>query len=219
MHIILVGCGRVGASLATALAADEHDVVVIDKDAASFESLGSAFNGMTVAGTGIDIETLRRAGVEKADAFAAVTSLDNVNLMASQIAKRIFRVPKVIARVNDPRKRDVYDTFEVETIAPTDLGARQLQQMIETRGLRVTQSLGAGEVVTLRLAVSGALAGRLVGDLEQPAKARIVCLEREGQAFIPGPDVPVLAGDQLLVVARRDYLNHLRSQLGEVTTR
>lgn len=218
MHIILVGCGRVGANLATALAADEHDVVVVDKDPASFANLGSAFNGVTLTGTGIDTETLRQAGIEKADAFAAVTSYDNVNLMASQIAKRIFRVPKVIARVNDPRKRDAYDEFEVETISPTDLGAGKLRLMIEAQGLQVLHSMGAGEVVTVRVAATAALIGQIVINLERPAKVHVVCLERSGVALIPGPDEVVAAGDLLFLAVRRDALDIVRSTLsGEVT--
>lgn len=219
MHIILVGCGRVGASLATALAADEHDVVVIDKDPASFANLGSAFNGVTVTGTGIDTETLRQAGIERADAFAAVTSFDNVNLMASQMAKQIFRVTKVIARVNDPRKRDAYDEFAVETISPTDLGAGQLRRMIEAHGLQVLQSVGAGEVVTIRLPHTAALAGRIVSDLERPAKLRVACLERGGVALIPEPDEVIAAGDVLFLAARRDALDLVRALVGEVPVR
>jgi trk system potassium uptake protein TrkA len=219
MHIILVGCGRVGASLATALAADEHDVVVIDKDPAAFANLGSAFNGVTVTGPGIDTETLRQAGITKADAFAAVTSFDNVNLMASQMAKQIFGVAKVIARVNDPRKRDAYDQFAVETISPTDLGASQLRRMIETRGLRVLNSMGAGEVVTVRLIATAAMAGRSADDLERPEKLRVICIERGDSALIPGPAEVLAVGDMLLLAARRDALDWLRALSGEVSVR
>lgn len=219
MHVVLVGCGRVGASLATGLAADEHDVVIIDKDPGTFAGLGSAFNGMTVTGTGIDIEVLRQAGIEKADAFAAVTSFDNVNLMASQIAKRIFRVPKVIARVNDPRKRDAYDEFEVETISPTDLGAGQLRRMIEAQGLQILHSMGAGEVVTVRLVAEQGLQGRHVASLELSEKLRVSCLERGGVAQIPEPDTTFLPGDVLFLAVRRDALTALRAMQAEVAER
>lgn len=219
MHIILVGCGRVGASLAKSLAADEHDVVVIDKNPSSFRNLGSAFNGMTLIGTAIDTETLRSAGITRADAFAAVTSYDNVNLMASQIAKQIFHVPKVIARVNDPRKRDAYDEFGVEMISPTDLGASQLRRMIEAQGLQILQSMGAGEVVTVRLTVTYLLAGRPVSDLEQPEKLRVSCLEREGMAFIPPRELALAPGDILFLTVRRDALDLLRPPYEEVAGR
>jgi trk system potassium uptake protein TrkA len=215
MHVILVGCGRVGANLATSLAADEHDVVIIDRDPDSFSQLGSAFNGMTVSGTGIDIEVLCRAGIAKADAFAAVTSADNVNLMASQIAKKLFHVPKVIARINDPRKRAAYDEFEVETICPTDLGAGQLRRMLEERGFTIVQTMGAGEVVTVRLHVSAALAGQMAGDLELPEKSRVCAVERDGTALLPEWDAVLAKGDVVYVTARRDALDHLRALNGE----
>jgi trk system potassium uptake protein len=219
MHVILVGCGRVGANLATSLAADEHDVVIIDRDPSAFTYLGSAFNGQTVTGTGIDIEVLKRSGIEKADAFAAVTSADNVNLMASQIAKKIFHIPKVIARINDPRKRDAYDEFEVETICPTDLGASQLRRMLEERSFAIIRGFGAGEVVLIRLTVSPMLAGQMAADLELPEKIRVGSMERGGVALIPEWETVLQAGDVIYATARRDALDHLRTLNGETAER
>ncbi|HLN61407.1 MAG TPA: NAD-binding protein [Symbiobacteriaceae bacterium] len=216
MHVILVGCGRVGASLATALAADEHDVVVVDKNPDTFANLGAAFNGVTVTGTGIDIEVLRRAGIEQAHAFAAVTSHDNVNLMASQIARKIFHVPKVVARINDHRKRDAYQDFEVETICPTDLGASYLRRMLETRGMEILRTVGAGQVAMVRFIVPPALAGRTVADVELPEKLRVSAVERGGMALVAEANTRLHAGDQLLVAARRDALDYLQNLALEV---
>lgn len=209
MYVVLMGCGRVGSNLATSLAADGHDVVVVDKDPGAFTNLGSAFNGMTMTGTGIDVEVLRRAGAEQADAFAAVTSLDNANIMASQIARRIFNVPKVIARINDVRKRDAYEAFGVETICPTDLGAGRLRLMLEESGFQSLQSLGAGEVVLGRLTVSAELSGKRVDDLELPGKIRVCSIERGAGAEVPRPEVTVQTRDRLLVTVRRDFMRHI----------
>lgn len=215
MHMILVGCGRVGASVAIQLAADEHDVIVVDKDPNTFANLGATFNGMTIVGNGIDVEVLRRAGIERADGFAAVTSLDNVNLMASQIAKKIFQVPKVIARINDLRKYEAYQEFGVETLSPTELGASYLRRMLEEKGLQITRVLGKGEVVMASLIVPQVLAGRSVADFETPGKIRIAAVERPTPAQIPRPDYLLQAGDRLLVAVRRDAFGMLRNLIME----
>lgn len=215
MYIILIGCGRVGASLATALAADEHDVVVIDREPSTFANLGSAFNGLTVAGTGIDVEVLKRAGIEQAHAFVAVTSHDNANLMACQIAQRLFQVPRVIARINDPRKRDAYVAFGVDTICPTDLGAAQLRWLIEERGFQVMRSLGAGEVLLIRFVAGAKLAGRRIADVELPGKLRASSLERNGIALVPDGDMALTEGDRLTLTVRRDAVDHARALAGE----
>lgn len=209
MHIVLVGCGRVGASLATSLAADGHNVVIVDKDPSTFANLGSAFNGVTVTGTGIDIEVLRRAGIEHADAFVAVTSLDNVNIMASQIVKQIMGVPKVIARINDPRKWDAYAEFEVETICPTDLGASRLRLMLDVQGFQILHSLGAGEVVLGRMTVTEQLPQKTVGDLERLGKLRVCAVERDDGAELPTLHLPLQVGDRLLIAIRRDAMRNV----------
>src|SRR5512137_670918 len=104
MFTIIVGCGRVGSELAKLLSSEGHDVVIIDKNESSFSRLGATFNGMVLVGNGFDLELLKRAGIEKADAFCAVTNGDNTNLVSAQVAKKIFSVPKVFARVYDPQR-------------------------------------------------------------------------------------------------------------------
>lgn len=210
MHIILMGCGRLGTSLANALAADEHDVVVIDKDQATFANLGSAFNGITVTGTGIDIEVLKKAGIEHADAFVAVTSLDNANLMASQIARKIFSVPKVVARINDPRKRGAYAAFDVDTICPTDLGASRLRRMIEVRGVQVLESIGSGDVLQVRLMLPDGRSVWKLADLEQPGKVRVNCIERGDKAELPADGTYMEPGQHVWLTVHRDAMDQVR---------
>ncbi len=111
MYVIIVGCGRVGSELARLLAGEGHDVVIIDKNPVSFQRLGGTFNGLTVVGNGFNVDLLKQAGIEKADAFCAVTNGDNTNLVSAQVAKRIFNVPKVIARVYDPQRAHIYYCF------------------------------------------------------------------------------------------------------------
>jgi trk system potassium uptake protein TrkA len=120
---VIVGCGRVGSTLARRLAGEGHDVSIVELNVAAFNRLGEDFSGNMVPGNGLDEQTLRRAGIEKADAFAAVTNGDNRNLMMAQVAKEIFRVPRVITRVYDPMRAQVYQELGLETICSTIIGA------------------------------------------------------------------------------------------------
>ena len=131
MKVVIMGCGRVGAQLAALLAADGHTVTVLDTDAYSFRRLPPEFNGTALIGSGADEETLRKAGIEEADAFVAVTQGDNRNIMAAQIAKHVFNVPKVMCRIYDPLRQELYKTLGLETISPTTVFAQLLREMIE----------------------------------------------------------------------------------------
>jgi trk system potassium uptake protein TrkA len=130
VYAIIMGCGRVGARLATQLSEAGHEVLVLDVTSRAFWRLGPDFKGKTMVGTGIDVDVLRRAGIERADAFAAVTQGDNRNIMASQIALHIFKVPKVVTRIYDPIRQDTYAELGLETISPTVLGATAFMDAI-----------------------------------------------------------------------------------------
>jgi|SRR6185437_3945904 len=131
MMVLILGCGRVGARLANVLDSEGHDVRVIDGNADSFRRLAQEFKGQTIVGQGIDDDTLRRAGIEKADVFAAVTNDDNTNIMASQMAKVLHNVPKVITRIYDPIREETYQTLGLETVCPTALGAQMIEEMLD----------------------------------------------------------------------------------------
>ncbi|MBI2954755.1 MAG: NAD-binding protein [Chloroflexi bacterium] len=131
MRVVILGCGRVGSKLATTLDGEGHQVTVIDKNADQFRRLGSDFKGTAVVGTGIDEDVLLRAGIEQADAFVAVTNGDNTNIMSAQMAKVIFNVPKVVARIYDPVREATYHDLGMETICPTILGAKAIQNVLE----------------------------------------------------------------------------------------
>jgi trk system potassium uptake protein TrkA len=130
MNVIIVGCGRVGALLATNLAATGHAVTVIDPNEESFNRLPPEFNGRTVLGSGIDMDVQARAGVEHADALVACTPGDNRNIAASQIAREIFHVPKVVARINDPLRAEVFHELGLQTISPTLLGTELVREAL-----------------------------------------------------------------------------------------
>jgi len=137
MKIIIMGCGRVGAWLARLLDADGHQVTVLDIDAYSFRRLRfpgllSDFKGTALVGNGIDQEALRKAGIEQTDVFFALTQGDNRNIMASQIAKHIFKVPRVICRIYDPLRQEMYTTLGIEAISPTAIFAQMLKEKLES---------------------------------------------------------------------------------------
>ena len=130
MKIVVMGCGRVGAQLASLLDADGHKITVLDIDAHSFRRLPSSFGGTALVGDGTDGEMLKKAGIGEAEAFVAVTQGDNRNVMASQIAKHVFNVPKVLCRIYDPLRKDVYEALGLEAVSPTTVFAQLLRDKL-----------------------------------------------------------------------------------------
>jgi len=132
MKIVIMGCGRVGAQLAGLLDAEGHAVTVLDIDSYSFRRLPPEFNGTALIGSGADEETLKKAGIEEADIFVALTQGDNRNVMAAQIAKHIFNVPRVVCRIYDPLRQELYNTLGLETFSPTTIFAQMLKGKLES---------------------------------------------------------------------------------------
>ena len=131
MKVVIMGCGRVGARLAVQLEGDGHTVTVLDNNAYSFRRLPPDFSGTALLGNGLDEEALKKAGIEEADAFFVVTQGDYRNVMAAQIAKHIFNVPRVICRIYDPLRQELYQTLGLETISPTTIFAQILREKLE----------------------------------------------------------------------------------------
>jgi trk system potassium uptake protein TrkA len=131
MRIVIMGCGRVGAHLAGLLDSDGHSVTILDTDAYSFRRLPPDFKGTALVGNGLDQEALKKAGIEEADIFVALTQGDNRNVMATQIAKHIFSVPKVVCRIYDPLRQELYSTLGLETLSPTTVFAQMLRERLE----------------------------------------------------------------------------------------
>jgi trk system potassium uptake protein TrkA len=200
VRVVIIGCGRVGSLLATTLSGEDHDVVVIDRHREAFASLGSEFNGETVVGTGIDEDILRRAGIEEADACAAVTNDDSTNIMAAQVAKHVFQVPKVIARIYDPVREETYHQLGLETISTTDLGVRLIRNLLAANGFWRRGKLGAGEVDLVEAAVREDQAGKTVAEVELPGVFRIAAVVRAGHAAVAEPTM-VLAAEDVVVAA------------------
>ena len=131
MKVIIMGCGRVGGELATLLDREGHDVIVLDLSASAFSRLPLDFHGTTVVGNGIDVDVLRRIGIDTSDAFVSVTQGDNRNVMSAQIARNIFHVKRVVCRIYDPIREELYHALGLETISPTKVGAKLLKEALE----------------------------------------------------------------------------------------
>lgn len=133
MYITIVGCGRLGSMLAENLANNGYDIAIIDRNAKNLETLGSGFNGLSVKGVEFDNDVLIDAGIKQADCLIAATPFDNINITVALVAKKIFSVPRIIAKINDPQKKRVYDSLAIETINPTELSAYILKTRIEEK--------------------------------------------------------------------------------------
>ena len=132
MKLVILGCGRVGSTLATMMDSNGHDVTVVDRNSEAFRRLGEGFKGKTLVGEGVDEDVLRRAGIEQADAFCATTEGDNRNIMASQVVQTMFSVPKVITRIYDPIRERCYSELGLQTVCPTVMGANAIRDMLES---------------------------------------------------------------------------------------
>ena len=133
MYITIVGCGRLGSMLAENLANNGYDIAIIDRNAKNLETLGSGFNGLRVKGVEFDNDVLIDAGIKQADCLIAATPSDNIHTTVALVAKKIFSVPRIIAKINDPQKKRVYDSLAIETINPTELSAYILKTRIEEK--------------------------------------------------------------------------------------
>lgn len=153
MRIVIVGCGRVGAELATILSRDGHGVTIIDRNQDAFNRLAPDFRGQSLAGDGTDEDVLRRAGLRGADAFVACTNGDNRNILSAQIAKHTFRVQRVICRIYDPIRQEIYNRLGLESISPTIIGATLLRNAIMYPGSTTSamQTLAEGRSVPVNM--------------------------------------------------------------------
>ena len=161
MRVIIMGCGRVGSELSEELADGGHDVVIIDKDPEAFFRYPPAEGTKTVVGLGFDRDVLREAGIEQADAFVAVSSGDNSNIVSARVALERFHVPKVVARIYDPRRAEIYERLNIPTVATTAWGIKQIQLMLFHDRKEIRESLGGGDLLRMRVPVPPHLVGSL----------------------------------------------------------
>jgi trk system potassium uptake protein TrkA len=197
MKYVIVGCGRVGSTLAKLLTAESHDVTVVDENPAAFKRLGTGFPGRVEVGTGIDYDVLKRAGAGEADGFVAVTDGDNRNVMAALLAQRMFNIKKIVARIYDPPRGQIYRELGIDTVCPTTMGAKTIRDRLTHAPFASTPSFDFGKVSSLAISVPEALAGTTVAALERRNLVKIAAIRRGGKVSIPGPDDVLDAGDEV----------------------
>lgn len=209
MYVIIVGCGRVGSELAKLLSNEGHNVVIIDQKQAAFERLSTSFNGLTLVGNGFDLELLKQAGIEKADAFCAVTNGDNTNLIASQVAKKIFKIPKVIARVYDPQRAHIYSALGLDIISGTILFAAMLRdKVIESRFS--SYLIESKDLGVLEIEVKSSLIGKTIQEVNIPGEFLVAAIRRLDGVIIPEPQTVLKAKDILAGVVRVASLKKIK---------
>lgn len=214
MYVIIVGCGRVGSELAKLLSEEGHNVLVVDKNPEAFNHLGKKFNGVTLVGNGFDIELLKEASISKANAFCSVTNNDNVNIVSSQVAKQIFKVQKVIARIYDPHRAEIYKSLGLNIISGTVLFAAMIRdKLIEEKFS--SYLLETGELGILEIEVNSKIQGKVVGEINMPLEFMVVTLvKKQRHPIIPDSTAKLEAGDKLIGIVKIQSLNKVKKALG-----
>lgn len=213
MYVIIVGCGRVGSELAKLLSSEGHNVVVIDRSQKSFDRLGRTFNGITLVGNGFDVELLKQAGIAQADAFCSVTNGDNSNIVAAQAAKKIFKVPKVIARVYDPSRADIYKSLGLDILSGTILFASMLRdKIIESRFS--SYLIESKDVGVLEIEVDQAISGKTVEEISLPGELMVVMIKGIKGVVMPEPKTKLRKNDVLMAVVKTESLDKVRKKFG-----
>jgi trk system potassium uptake protein TrkA len=207
MFYVIVGCGRVGSSLSKLLLAESHEITVVDENPSAFRRLGPSYTGNVVLGTGIDSDVLKRAGIERADGFVAVTDGDNRNVMAALIAKRMFNVKKIVARIYDPPRGQLYRELGIETVCPTTIGAKIVRDALLHMPFSSTPSFDFGKLSSLAVTVDARQAGMLVSHIEQEGRIRIGAIRRGPKTAVAKPDDILGAGDELHAIVAPEALS------------
>jgi trk system potassium uptake protein TrkA len=199
MHVVIMGCGRVGSTLARILERGGHSVAIIDQDAAAFRRLSTEFSGLRVTGIGFDGDTLTEAGIERAEAFAAVSSGDNSNIIAARVARENFGVENVVARIYDPARAEVYQKLGIPTVATVRWTADQVLRRLLPEGMLSEWRDPSGKVVLAELAYDPTWIGHKVTELEEESGARVALITRLGEGGLPKRGSVVQDGDLLHV--------------------
>lgn len=214
MKVIVMGCGRIGSQVSQLLSDQGHDVTVIDHDDNSEGRLGPNFKGKVVKGLGFDQNILLQVGIEQAEAFVAASQSDNANIVAARIARNLYHVPRVVARLYDPRRAEIYQRLGLTTISSTNWGAERIYQVLTHTDIDVWTSFGSGEVSLVHIELPPHLQGRRVQNLNVPGEVMVVAITRNDKAFVPTFGTEFQEGDLVNLVVLSSAMNRLESLLG-----
>jgi len=213
MHVIVVGCGRVGSELAVNLERAGHSVAIIDKNRNAFRRLPERWSGRVVLGFGFDRDHLTQAGVNEAGALAAVTSGDNSNVLTARIARETFQIPNVVARIYDPRRAVIYQRLGIPTVATVTWTTDQVMRRLFPEASVTEWTDATGEVSLIERSLPDSWAGRSLAGLNDPNRFRLVVVTRGGDASLDGSDLVGQEGDVLLLAVRAGAMEELESRL------
>jgi trk system potassium uptake protein len=204
VHVVILGCGRVGSLLAHRLEDLGHSVAVVDQEARAFRRLGPDFAGLTVTGMGFDRETLESAGIERAHAFAAVSSGDNSNILAARVARETYGVERVVARIYDPRRAEIYQRLGIPTVATVSWTAGQILRQMLPLGAEEEYRDASGQMTLAEVHVGESWVGLRASELEAASKARLAFVTRMGEPLLPTPDLVIQEGDLVHALFRAE---------------
>jgi trk system potassium uptake protein len=204
VHIVILGCGRVGSALAQTMDRKGHAVAIVDMDPEAFRKLSPDFGGSTVVGVGYDRDTLIDAGIAHAQAFAACSSGDNTNIIAARVARETFGVENVVARIYDPRRAEVYQRLGIPTVASVAWATDQMLRRLMPRGAQEEWTDPSGVIALAEMPVHPDWVGRLIHELQDATGARIAFLTRFGVGMLPTRETVLQDGDIVHVLLRRE---------------
>jgi trk system potassium uptake protein len=213
MHIVIMGCGRVGSTLAHILEDSGHSVAIIDRDPQAFRRLRAGFRGRRVTGIGFDRDVLEEAGIESAGAYVAVSSGDNSNIISARVARETFGVDNVVARIYDSRRAEVYQRLGIPTVATVRWTADQILRRVLPEGAEPLWRDPTGAVVLAEVAYHPDWVGTTVKDLERAANVRLAFINRMGETLLPKSDSVVQEGDVLHVMAVESDMDRINKVL------
>jgi trk system potassium uptake protein TrkA len=215
VHIVIMGCGRVGSTLAHILEDKGHSVAIIDQSPEAFRRLRGGFRGRRVTGVGFDRDVLEEAGIEQAAAFVAVSSGDNSNIISARVARETFGVENVVARIYDPRRAEVYQRLGIPTVATVRWTADQMLRRLLPDGALPLWRDPTGEVMLAELSIDESWVGTKVTAFEEAVRTRVAFLSRMGEAIVPDPDTVIQDGDVVHVMARSDDKERLNRAVSQ----
>ncbi len=213
VHVVVVGCGRVGSELAVAAERGGHSVAVIDKSRNALQRLPSGFAGRAVLGFGFDRHHLEQAGIREAGALAAVTNGDNSNVLTARIARETYEIPNVVARIYDPRRAVIYQRLGIATVATVAWTTDQVMRRLFPEQMVSEWTDATGTVTLIERALPEAWAGRRLGELDDASRFRVIALTRGGSARLCAPEMVAQEGDVIHLVVRRDSMGALEARL------
>jgi trk system potassium uptake protein TrkA len=214
MKVIIMGCGRVGQEVSRLLVEGGNQVTVIDDNPVNLEHLGPNFPGKKVRGVGFDLDVLLLAGIENADAFVATSPSDNINIVAARIARNIFHVPRVVARLYDPRRAEIYRRLGLVTISMTSWGAQRINELLTHTNLEPMFYFGRGEVSLVAIETPSHLVGRTVSQVTVPGEVAVVAITRQGEALMTTLGTELNEGDLLYFTVLASAMERFESLLG-----